>query len=239
MIECIGLAAARAALAAMLAGNAVSASGAELKLGDPDRGEKVFLQCAACHAVEKGAEARIGPNLWDVVERDIASAPGFAYSDAMKAQEGSWTLDRLDRYLANPQGSVPGTIMGFPGIASDGRRQDLLAYLVRNSPGSSVAAGLPSAGARAGQSAVTTALEPGAYGVLVAKPGVEETYGYCTSCHSERIVAQQGLTREGWDELLDWMIDEQGMAPIPAPDRSRVLEYLSAHYGTDRPNFPN
>lgn len=239
MVGRIGRAAGRAAMAAVLAAAAVPASGSDPALGDPDRGARVFLQCAACHALEEGAEARIGPNLWNVVERDIASAPGFAYSAAMKAQEGSWTLARLDTYLANPQGSVPGTTMGFAGIADEAQRRDLLAHLVRNSPGASVASSLPSTAAAPDQPAAPTELVPGAYGVLVAKPGVEETYAYCTPCHSERIVAQQGLTREGWDELLDWMVDEQGMAPIASPDRSTVLDYLSAHYGTDRPNFPN
>ena len=55
---------------------------------------------------------------------------------------------------------------------------------------------------------------------------------------SERIVVQQGLTREGWEEVLEYMVEEQGMTPIEEPDRDRVLGYLSTHYGPDRPNFP-
>lgn len=76
------------------------------------------------------------------------------------------------------------------------------------------------------------------FGVLFDAPGVETTYYACAGCHSERIVAQQGLTREHWDELLEWMVEEQGMYEIEEPDRTEILDYLAAHYNEDRPNFP-
>jgi len=80
--------------------------------------------------------------------------------------------------------------------------------------------------------------DEGPYGVLVDAPGVEETYVNCAGCHSEMLVAQQGLTRERWDKLLDWMVEEQGMWEIEEPERTVVLDYLATHYNTDRPNFP-
>lgn len=80
--------------------------------------------------------------------------------------------------------------------------------------------------------------EESEYGVLVNKPGVEETHAYCTACHSERIVAQQGLTRDGWIELLEWMVDEQEMEEIEEPELILILNYLDKNYNTDRPNFP-
>jgi cytochrome c len=52
------------------------------------------------------------------------------------------------------------------------------------------------------------------------------------------LVAQQGQTREGWDDLLQWMVEKQGMQPIPSEDRKIILDYLSEHYNTDRPHFP-
>jgi len=76
------------------------------------------------------------------------------------------------------------------------------------------------------------------FGVLFDAPGVEETFYTCTACHSERIVAQQGLTRDGWDEVLVWMVEEQGMYEIDDPDRSTILDYLATYYNEDRPNFP-
>jgi cytochrome c len=78
----------------------------------------------------------------------------------------------------------------------------------------------------------------GEFGVLVDEPGAETTYFTCSVCHSERLVAQQGLTRERWDHLLDWMVEEQGMQPLDPEDREVVLDYLAEHYNTDRPNFP-
>lgn len=76
------------------------------------------------------------------------------------------------------------------------------------------------------------------FGILKVAPGVEETYYACTACHSEMIVAQQGLTRQHWDDLFEWMVDEQGMSEIDEPDRSLILDYLAEHYNEDRPNFP-
>lgn len=77
------------------------------------------------------------------------------------------------------------------------------------------------------------------FGVLFNAPGVETTYYICSACHSELLVAQQGLTRDGWTELLEWMVDEQGMSDIEEPEYSEILDYLSTHYGEDRTNFPN
>ena len=80
--------------------------------------------------------------------------------------------------------------------------------------------------------------QPPGPGVLVAGEGAAETYAYCIACHSERLVAQQGLTRQGWEEVIELMMEEHGMAPIESPYLERVLGYLSTHYGPDRPNYP-
>ncbi|WP_305987305.1 hypothetical protein [Roseibium sp. MMSF_3544] len=84
----------------------------------------------------------------------------------------------------------------------------------------------------------STETEPYEFGILFNAPGVEETYYACTACHSEMIVAQQGLSRDDWVEMLDWMVEEQGMYEIEEPDYSLIVDYLSQHYGEDRPNFP-
>ncbi|MEL6934465.1 MAG: aldehyde dehydrogenase [Pseudomonadota bacterium] len=76
-------------------------------------------------------------------------------------------------------------------------------------------------------------------GILVNKPGADITFAYCAGCHSERIIAQQGLTRDGWIEVLEWMVEEQGMGEIEDPDYTDIINYLSDHYGEDRPNFPS
>ncbi|MEM1383631.1 MAG: aldehyde dehydrogenase [Pseudomonadota bacterium] len=75
-------------------------------------------------------------------------------------------------------------------------------------------------------------------GTFYPAPGAQVTYDYCTGCHSEMIIVQQGQTRENWDELLVWMAEEMGMGEIDEEDRSRILNYLATHYNPDRPHFP-
>lgn len=76
------------------------------------------------------------------------------------------------------------------------------------------------------------------FGALYDAPGVEATYYACTACHSVMILAQQGLTRAEWDELFEWMIEEEGMVEIEELERTEILNYLALHYNKDRPNFP-
>ena len=64
--------------------------------------------------------------------------------------------------------------------------------------------------------------------------GREEVEIYCSACHSLRLVAQQGLSRSDWDELFDWMVEEQEMEEMPAEDKKLVLDYLSTYRGTGR-----
>lgn len=73
------------------------------------------------------------------------------------------------------------------------------------------------------------------FGGLAEAPGREEVYYACDACHSIRLVTQQRLSRERWDQLLDWMVAEQGMAELTAEERRVILEYLATHYG---PNVP-
>ena len=83
-----------------------------------------------------------------------------------------------------------------------------------------------------------TRADVGDVGALYPAEGADVTYAYCASCHSEMLVAQQGQTRKGWEDLFQWMVEKQGMAPIPEEDREIILDYLSEHYNTDRPHFP-
>jgi hypothetical protein len=65
--------------------------------------------------------------------------------------------------------------------------------------------------------------------------GKEETYYTCNACHSFRLVAQQRLPRTRWDQLLDWMVEEQGMVELAPEDRALILDYLELAFG---PNVP-
>ena len=96
---------------------------------DPVKGQKVFKKCAACHTVDEGGKNKVGPNLWNIVNRPIAAHEGFAFSDAMAALEGNWDFERLNAFIADPKGTVPGTKMAFKGVSKDGDRGNVLAYL--------------------------------------------------------------------------------------------------------------
>jgi cytochrome c len=76
-------------------------------------------------------------------------------------------------------------------------------------------------------------------GTLHPMPGAQITYDYCTACHSEMIIAQQGQTREGWDEILVWMVEEMGMGELDTEDRDKILDYLAEYYNPDRPHAPS
>lgn len=97
------------------------------------RGAQTVKQCELCHNFGKGQGAKIGPGLYGVVGRKVASEPGFNYSAALKAKGGTWTFDALNVWLTNPRADVPGTLMTFAGIDSEKQRADIIAYLNSNS----------------------------------------------------------------------------------------------------------
>lgn len=100
-----------------------------LAAASPEDGAGDAKKCAACHNFEQGGAAKIGPPLWGVVDRDIASIAGFAYSDALLEREGNWTFEALNDFVANPKGFAPGTKMAFAGIKDPEDRADVLVYL--------------------------------------------------------------------------------------------------------------
>ena len=103
----------------------------EVRLADSsaERGQSSAKVCLACHSFEKGGPNKQGPNLWGVVDRPRASEPGFNYSAAMKAKGGNWTFEELDKFLTSPKGYIPGTAMGFAGLARGNQRADVINFL--------------------------------------------------------------------------------------------------------------
>jgi cytochrome c len=94
-----------------------------------ERGAQIAKQCQICHNVEEGKGAKIGPDLYGVVDRPVASQPGFNYSAALKSKGGKWTFAALNKWITNPRADVPGTSMTFAGLPKDTQRADVIAYL--------------------------------------------------------------------------------------------------------------
>jgi cytochrome c len=97
--------------------------------GDATAGAELFKsRCGICHSPEPGTN-KIGPSLFNVVDRPAGSIPDFSYSDANRHSGIVWNQAALDRYLTAPQAMVPGTKMTFPGIKDDSQRASVIAYL--------------------------------------------------------------------------------------------------------------
>ncbi len=99
-----------------------------MAVADASAGERVFRGCQACHKLEAGANG-VGPYLYGVVDRDIASVDGFTYSDALAEKDGDWTHEALSAFLEDPKGWAPGTKMAYRGLRDAEDRANLIAYI--------------------------------------------------------------------------------------------------------------
>lgn len=118
--------------------------------GDVAKGEKLFGQCRACHAITepdgnvifKGGVT--GPDLHGIIGRKIASVDGFRYGDgilelAEKFPDAVWDIHSLTEYSKDPGGYLKvhtgdkraKTKMTF---RLNKGHEDLMAYLLSVSP---------------------------------------------------------------------------------------------------------
>ena len=94
-----------------------------------ESGEKIYKKCGACHNYEKGGKSKIGPNLWNIVNRLKGGAEGFAYSNALVEFGGNWTYEDLNNFLYKPKAYIDGTKMNFAGLKNAQDRADLILFL--------------------------------------------------------------------------------------------------------------
>ena len=95
----------------------------------PEPEIETLRACTACHNFEAGAAHKVGPNLWDIVDADIAPDNGFNYSEVLETMEGEWTYAALNGFLANPRNFAPGTKMSYAGMRSIEDRADLIVWM--------------------------------------------------------------------------------------------------------------
>jgi cytochrome c len=97
-----------------------------------DRGQALFEPCRACHALDPAARVMAGPNLGGLIGRRIGGDPGFDYSPVLKqaaAENRVWTIEALERFLADPERMFPGMWMSLQPMADAAERDALARFL--------------------------------------------------------------------------------------------------------------
>lgn len=61
-------------------------------------------------------------------------------------------------------------------------------------------------------------------------PNRDDTFYFCTACHSFKIVAAQGQSRERWNDTFDFMVSRHKMVDVQGEQREKMLDYLAAAF---------
>ncbi len=112
-------------------GGSVSTADTPTQLDDHP-GARVFRACQVCHAIKPDSSQRAGPTLHGVIGRRIATAPGYAYSQALSQMDIVWTPETIARlFEIGPTAMTPGTKMPEQRITDPADRQALVDWLAR------------------------------------------------------------------------------------------------------------
>ena len=97
---------------------------------DVTSGQLLFNNaCRTCHSIREG-ENRLGPHMRGIIGRKAGSLPNYSFSSAMKGANFVWDEKNLERFIANPDETVPGnTMKPYGGLASAESRVKLIAFL--------------------------------------------------------------------------------------------------------------
>lgn len=100
----------------------------------PQGKEDYQRYCAVCHTDNPGGNTRLGPNLYNIMNKPIASQPNYTYSGVLKNKKTNWTESNLDQLIENPQKWAPGSKMIYKGVSSAEIRKNIISYLHSLSP---------------------------------------------------------------------------------------------------------
>ncbi len=99
-----------------------------LATADLESGLKISKKCVACHGFDSGGPNKIGPNLYNIVNKDQGKAD-YAYSKVLASLSGKWTYEELNKFLYKPKLYSKGTKMNYAGLSKTKDRANLIAWL--------------------------------------------------------------------------------------------------------------
>jgi len=230
----------KTSLAAALAAVTIVSGAAAQDLGDPERGEKAYKQCASCHMVGQNVRHRVGPHLNNIFDRRAGSMEDYTRYSKGLVREGNdglfWDLRTLDAYIENPKALVSDTRMSFRGIKDPQERADVLAYLRQFSASPQ---NIPEAAPTAMPSEVD--LPPEVLAIAGDAEFGEYLSAECTTCHQEDGDAEGIPSITGWpdeDFVIAMHAYKQEIRPHPVMQMfagrlsDEEIAALAAYFGT-------
>jgi len=100
-----------------------------MKTANAEVGANLIKKCMACHSIAKDGPNKIGPHLWNVIDRTKGSVSDYSYSAAMTAKGGKWDYNDLFYMIHKPSQFLPGTKMSFAGLSKPQEVADVIEYL--------------------------------------------------------------------------------------------------------------
>lgn len=99
--------------------------------GKPLIGEQLFIACQACHNLAEGAEHKVGPNLFEIIDQPAASREGYTYSKALSSSGLVWNKNTLTGWILATETMVPGTWMAYHNHMSPEEASRLVGYIAK------------------------------------------------------------------------------------------------------------
>ena len=93
-----------------------------------ESGQKISKKCVACHGFDAGGPNKVGPNLYNIVNKDQGKAE-YAYSKVLASLSGKWSYEELNKFLYKPKLYSKGTKMNYAGLSKTKDRANLIAWL--------------------------------------------------------------------------------------------------------------
>lgn len=64
---------------------------------------------------------------------------------------------------------------------------------------------------------------------FIADENYELVVANCTGCHSSKLVTQNRATKEGWQNMIQWMQETQNLWEL-GENEEKIVEYLAKNY---------